>query len=61
MVFTGRFVIKKLLIPNDSASFTWTPPGEGSSSNYVCASWTKTIPYLNRATISATFREVFEP
>tara|TARA_R100001463_G_scaffold50374_1_gene100559 strand:+ start:2421 stop:2768 length:348 start_codon:yes stop_codon:yes gene_type:complete len=46
---------------NDSASFTWTPPGEGSSSNYVCASWTKTIPYLNRATISATFREVFEP
>tara|TARA_R100001463_G_scaffold50375_1_gene100561 strand:- start:165 stop:512 length:348 start_codon:yes stop_codon:yes gene_type:complete len=46
---------------NDSASFTWTPPGEGSSGKYVCPSWNKTIPYLNRSTISATFREVFEP
>ena len=46
---------------NDSASFTWTPPGESSSSDYVCPSWSKSIPYLNRATISATFREVFEP
>ena len=46
---------------NDSASFTWTPPGESSSSKYVCPSWNKSIPYLNRATISATFREVFEP
>tara|TARA_B100000965_G_scaffold106467_1_gene87854 strand:+ start:204 stop:551 length:348 start_codon:yes stop_codon:yes gene_type:complete len=46
---------------NDSASFTWTAPGESSSSKYVCPSWNKSIPYLNRATISATFREVFEP
>ena len=45
---------------NDSASFTWTPPGESSSSKYVCPSWNKTIPFLNRATITATFREVFE-
>jgi hypothetical protein len=28
---------------------------------FVCETWTKTIPYLNRATINATFREVFEP
>ena len=46
---------------NDSASFTFTPPGEASSSQFVCESWTKSIPYLNRATIQATFREVFEP
>ena len=45
----------------DSASFDFTPPGESSSTKYVCDSWTKTIPYLNRATISAKFRQVFEP
>ncbi len=46
---------------NDSASFTFTPPGESSASQYVCENWNKSIPYLNRATIQATFREVFEP
>ena len=28
---------------------------------YVCDSWTKSIPYNNRAIINTTFREVFEP
>ena len=28
---------------------------------FVCDSWTKTIPYNNRATINCIFREVFEP
>ena len=46
---------------NDSESFTFTPPGESSSSEFVCESWSKSIPYNNRATIQATFREVFEP
>ena len=46
---------------NDSASFTFTPPGESSASQYVCESWNKSIPYLNRARVQATFREVFEP
>ena len=46
---------------NDSDSFTWTPPGESSSGSYVCDSWSKSIPYLDRATLTATFREVFEP
>ena len=46
---------------NDSASFDFTPPGEASSSKFVCEAWSKSIPYLNRATIQATFREVFEP
>ena len=46
---------------NDSDSFTFTPPGESSSSEFVCENWTKSIPYNNRATIQATIREVFEP
>ena len=46
---------------NDSASFTFTPPGESSSSQFVCEQWSKSIPYNNRATIQATFRPVFEP
>jgi phage-related protein len=45
----------------DFASFDFTPPGEGSSSKFVCETWSKSIPYLNRATIQATFRQVFEP
>ncbi len=28
---------------------------------FVCDSWSKSIPYNNRAIISTTFREVFEP
>jgi phage-related protein len=45
----------------DFASFDFTPPGESSSSKFVCETWSKSIPYLNRATIQATFRQVFEP
>ena len=45
----------------DFASFDFTPPDEGSSSKFVCETWSKSIPYLNRATIQATFRQVFEP
>ena len=45
----------------DNASFDFTPPGESSSSKFVCEDWNKSIPYLNRASIQATFREVFEP
>ena len=46
---------------NDQASFDYTPEGESSAMKFVCDSWTKSIPYLNRATITAEFREVFEP
>ena len=45
----------------DTESFDFTPPGESSSSKFVCEQWSKSIPYLNRATIQATFRQVFEP
>jgi len=50
---------------NDSASFNFPNdhlPGETASNfKFVCESWSKSIPYNNRATIQATFREVFEP
>jgi len=45
---------------SDGASFDWTPPDTSTSYKWVCDGWTKSIPYLNRATISATFRQVFE-
>ena len=45
----------------DSASFDWTPPGESTAYKWVCDSWTKSIPYNNRAIITATFRQVYEP
>ena len=45
----------------DSASFDWTPLDETTSYKWICPEWSKTIPYNNRATISATFRQVFEP
>jgi phage-related protein len=47
--------------PNDSDSFDFTPPGEPVAQRFVCESWNKSIPFNNRATIQATFREVFEP
>lgn len=43
-----------------SEKFDFTPPGESSSSKYICREWSKSIPYLNRATVLATFEQVFE-
>ena len=45
---------------NDQASFDFTPP-EDSASKFVCEKWSKNIYTKGRATITATFREVFEP
>jgi phage-related protein len=42
----------------NSGNVSVTLSGAGK---YVCQSWTKTIPYNNRATLNCTFREVFEP
>ena len=42
-------------------NFDFTPPGETSSSKFICRQWSKSIPYLDRATIQATFEQVFEP
>jgi len=41
-----------------SGNVSVTRSGAGQ---FVCDSWTKTIPYNNRAIINTTFREVFEP
>jgi len=45
----------------DQESFDFTAPGELAAQKFVCSNWSKTINFANRATISATFREVFEP
>ncbi len=65
----GTFVVASNA---DSNTFTVTAASSASTSGnvsitlsgagqYVCDTWTKTIPYNNRAIISTTFREVFEP
>ena len=50
---------------NDSDSFDFPAdylPGETASNfKFVCQSWNKSISFKNRATIQATFRQVFEP
>tara|TARA_B100001939_G_scaffold334768_1_gene336118 strand:+ start:3230 stop:3574 length:345 start_codon:yes stop_codon:yes gene_type:complete len=46
---------------DDNASFDWSPPDESDTYKWVCETWTKSIPFPNRATIETTFREVFEP
>tara|TARA_A100000172_G_scaffold65357_1_gene44856 strand:+ start:16 stop:366 length:351 start_codon:yes stop_codon:yes gene_type:complete len=45
----------------DGASFTYTPPSESSAMQFKCQNWDKQMDYPNRATISATFTQVFEP
>jgi len=40
--------------------FTYTPPGEATVSKFICKQWTKTISFIDRAEISATFEQVFE-
>ena len=65
----GDFVVAS--VTSDDA-FTVIAASSGSNSGnvsitlsgagkYICDSWTKTIPYNNRAIINCTFREVFEP
>ena len=41
--------------------FDWSPPDETETYKWICQDWSKSIPYLNRATITATFQEVIEP
>ena len=45
----------------DNESFDYTPAGESSALKFVCDNYNKTIPFNNRATVTATFRQVFEP
>ena len=52
------FVITAGSSATNSGNCTVTKTG---TSNFVCETWSKTIPYANRATLNCTFREVFEP
>ena len=45
----------------DNASFDWTPLDDATSYKWICPEWNKSLPYKNRATITATFQQVFEP
>lgn len=45
----------------DNASFDWTPLDESTSYKWVVESWSREHRYANVNTITATFRQVFEP
>ena len=45
----------------DGASFTYPPPNEPSAMKFKCNDWIKNMEFPNRATINATFIQVFEP
>jgi len=56
--FTVTSTTADAALVTNATNLTFSLSGAGK---YVCDSWTKTIPFLNRAIINCTFREVFEP
>ena len=56
--FTFNSISTDSALVTSQTDITFSLSGEG---RFVCDSWTKQIPYLNRAIINCTFREVFEP
>ena len=44
----------------DSSSFDFQLPNESSTRKFVCDSFPRTIPFLNRIKLTCVFREVFE-
>ena len=56
--FTVTSTTADAALVTNATNLTFSLSGVGK---YVCDSWTKTIPFLNRAIINCTFREVFEP
>ena len=55
---SNTFTVTAAASATNSGNVSITLSGAGQ---YVCDSWTKTIPYNERAIINTTFREVFEP
>ena len=57
--------VNTFTINTNSAEFSGTSGNVtvnvSGAGQYVCQSWTKTIPYNNRAVLNCTFVEVFEP
>lgn len=41
-------------------SFDWSPIDDTETYKWVCQEWSKSVPYSDRATITATFQEVYE-
>ena len=54
----NTFTVTAASSATNSGNVSITLSGAGQ---YVCDTWTKTIPYNNRAIINTRFREVFEP
>ena len=54
----NSFTVTAAASATNSGNVSITLSGAGQ---FVCSSWTKTIPFNNRAILSCTFREVFEP
>jgi phage-related protein len=46
---------------DDNAAFDWTPLDDTTSYKWVCSQWNREFNYANIHTITATFRQVFEP
>ena len=42
-------------------SFDWTPPGDANAKKFVCSEWDDTIDNHDLYTVTATFRQVYEP
>jgi phage-related protein len=40
--------------------FEWTPLDDTTEYKWICREWEKSIPYVGRAIITATFEQVFE-
>lgn len=45
----------------DNDAFDWSPPDDASTYKWVCNEWDRTLTHPNLSTITATFRQVFEP
>jgi phage-related protein len=54
----NTFTVTAANSATNSGNVSVTLSGAGK---FVCQSWTKTIPYNDRAILNCTFREVFEP
>ena len=54
----NTFTVTAASSATNSGNVSITLSGAGQ---YICDTWTKTIPYNERAIITTTFREVFEP
>ena len=58
VVNSNTFTVTADSAASTSGNVSITLSGSGK---YVCESWSKSIPFNNRAVIQVTFREVFEP